>query len=119
MSRVEFVTHRGKRILFINFAGVDPDHAAEALAEAKAVIAREPLNSLLTLTDISNTKFPKQVTEMMKAYTAHNKPYVRAAAVVGCDGLRKALVYVVSAFTGRDLAPFDDLEKAKDWLAGL
>lgn len=119
MGRINFVTHKGKQILHIDFSNVAPDDAPTVVEEAKRVIAKQPPNSLRTLTDITNGGFPPKVNQLMKEYTAHNKPYVRAAAIVGADGLRKALVYVVATFSSRDLKPFDTPEQAKDWLAGF
>jgi hypothetical protein len=117
MGRVNFVNHLGKQILHIDLSNLTYDQMVIAVEEAKQVIAGQPLNSLRTLTDISNSEFTSKVTAAMKQYTAHNKPYVKAAAIVGATGLRKALVFVVASFSGRDLAPFDDVASAKDWLA--
>ncbi|HEY3452950.1 MAG TPA: hypothetical protein VGK67_41795 [Myxococcales bacterium] len=119
MGRVNFIDHKGRKILVIDLSNLKAEQAVTESQEAQRIIATQPLNSLLTLTNISNSEFTSNVTGAMKKYTAHNKPYVKAAAIVGADGLRKALVYVVAAFSGRDLRPFDKMEDAKDWLAKL
>ena len=53
----------------------------------------------------------------MKEYTAHNKPYVRAAAVVGLSGLQEIVYNVIIKLTGRNIATFSDIAVAKDFLA--
>ena len=52
----------------------------------------------------------------MKQFSAHNKPYVKAAAVVGITGLKKIIFGAVMAFSRRNLESFEDMEQAKRWL---
>ena len=52
----------------------------------------------------------------MKEFVHANKPHVRAAAVVGIDGLKKIVYEAVMRFSGRNVPVFPDLETAKDWL---
>lgn len=116
MERVRFITVQGKRVLYIDFSGLGAEDAIAESEKAKRLIAQQPPGSLLTLTDISDSAFDSAVTKTAKEYARHNAPYVKAAAVVGAGGLRKALLYVVATFSGRNLAPFDTLDQAKEWL---
>ena len=52
----------------------------------------------------------------MKQFSAHNKPYVKAAAVVGITGLKRIFFRAVMAFAKLNLEFFDDVEQAKRWL---
>lgn len=61
--------------------------------------------------------FDTDITEAFKRFTAGNKPYVKAGAVVGVSGLKKIVYNAVMKFTGRDIIALDDLEMAKDYLA--
>lgn len=116
MDRVNFITHQGKKILLIDFSNCKAEEVLATIEQAKAVIKRQPLNSLLTLTDSTGALFNDQVTAELKEYTAHNRPYVRAGAVVGITGLRKIIYDAVLLFSKRKLATFDSLEEAKNWL---
>ena len=87
------------------------------IEDAKRVISTKPENSLLTLTDVTNARFNEEVGDGMKQFSAHNKPYVKAAAVVGITGLKKIILGAVMAFSKRNLESFDDEEQAKRWLA--
>lgn len=61
--------------------------------------------------------FDKDITEAFKNFTAGNKPYVKAGAVVGVTGLKKVMYNAVMKVTGRDIVALDDLEAAMDYLA--
>ncbi len=117
MERVNFITHKNKKILHIDFINLKPEEAAKVIDEAKAVIRTQPPNSLLTLTDSTGLRFDDALTAKMKEYAAHNQPYVRAGAAVGITGLRKIIFSAILVFSKRNLATFDDIESAKNWLA--
>lgn len=116
MEQVQFIKHGGKEILFLNFSGCKPHEALPIIEEAKKAIRTRPEQSVLTLTDVTDMRFNEQVTAQMKEFTAHNKPYVKAAAVVGVVGIKKILFEAVMLFSKRKLHAFDAVGQAKDWL---
>jgi Cu2+-containing amine oxidase len=116
-DKVRFITHAGKKLLHLDFSHCKPDEALDIIARAKKVIAQQPEQSLLTLTDVTDTRFSDAVAQEMKHFTAHNRPFVRAAAVVGVTGLKRIIFEAVIAFSGRKVTTFDSIEKAKQWLA--
>jgi hypothetical protein len=116
-ERVKFITHQEKEILFLDFSNSKADEVLKIIDDAKRVISAKPMNSLLTLTDVTNARFDEAVNSGMKEFTAHNRPYVKAAAVVGITGLKKVIFGAVMAFSKRNIASFDDAEQAKCWLA--
>ena len=115
MAKVEFIRYKDKQILFFDFSGT-PEEILPVIKEARMIIATQPPNSLLTLSDVTESKFNNDVREALKAFTLHNKPYVKAGAVVGVTGLKKVLYTVVMQFSGRNMPVFDTLDEAKDWL---
>lgn len=115
---VKFIEHKGTRILLIVFARCEMEEIVAVVREGKKLIAAEPANSVLTLTDVTDARTNSAITRVLKEFTVHNKPYVKAGAVVGLDGLKKLIFDAVVAFSGRNLAAHDDIGKAKDWLAG-
>ena len=117
MAKVEFITHNGTRLLHLDFAGGNTAELTAAIDEAKGVIAAEPHASVLTLTDVTNAELTPETKENIKAFAAHNKPYVRAGAVVGVDGFKQVVFNFVVHFTGRNLKAFDNIDEAKDWLS--
>lgn len=117
MSRSKFVKHREKMILTFDFSDLDIDEARQVCAYVKGVISRMPKESVLTLVDVTNVKYDAAFRELSGELAEHNKPYVRAGAVVGVDGWKKLLFWATEKMTGRkNLKLFDDAEQAKDWL---
>jgi len=115
-ERVQFIRHGEKEILFINFSGCRSHEVFQVIDQAKREIRKRPEQSVLTLTDVTNTRFDEKVTDEMKAFTLHNKPFVKAAAVVGVAGLRKIIFEAVMLFSKRKLHAFESHEQAKSWL---
>ncbi len=117
MTRVGFITHGQLQILLIDMSRQSPSGIMATIEEAQAIIARQPPASLLTLTDVTDAQHNREVTFRLKDYVAHNKPFVRAGAVVGLNELRRVLFNFLNRVTGRTLRGFDTLDDAKDWLA--
>ena len=118
-ARARFIEHGGKRIILLDFSGItDP---AEGLAEVEAArqfIARlAPDGTGLTLTDVTRTRYDKQIVDAFKAFTAHNRPYVRAAAVVSDSTIHRAAISMIALFSKRKLHVCGSREEGLRWLA--
>ncbi|MEW6586442.1 MAG: hypothetical protein AB1442_12630 [Nitrospirota bacterium] len=116
MERVRFIYHRNRQILFLDFSNCSASEVIRIIEEARKVISLQPRQSLLTLTNVTGTKYNLDVTQAMKEFTNENKPFVKAGAVTGIDGLKKIIYEAVMRFSGRNIPVFPDVEKAKDWL---
>ncbi|HEU0079169.1 MAG TPA: hypothetical protein VFQ76_16060 [Longimicrobiaceae bacterium] len=117
MDRTRLIEHRGRRILLLDYSGIRD--AAEALREIEAsreVVRTQAPGTLLTLTYVRDARYNTEVIQAIKALAEHNRPYVRAGAVVGMSGIHRAVFGTILLFTRRALRAFDDLEAAKDWL---
>lgn len=64
-----------------------------------------------------NSFFDTETVDILKEFTASNKPYVKASAVVGIKGLKKMMLDLVSKFSGRTFKQCDTREEAAKWLA--
>jgi hypothetical protein len=118
MQRTRFIEHGGKRILLLDFTGLTPQTALPVIAEARSVVARQPEDgSLLTCTDVTGATYDQKVIDALKELSTHNRPYVRAAAVVVERGLKRALLSLVALFSRRKLHPAATSQEALDWLA--
>lgn len=117
MERVKFIQHKGAEILYLDFSGCQVTEVFPLIALAKTVIESRPLQSLLTLTNVIDTRQNDAVNQQVKIFTAHNKPYVKAAAIVGVEGLKKILLDTIVRISKREIRPFETVEQAKDWLA--
>lgn len=115
--RTRLILHRGRQIMLLDYS--DISDTAEALSEiekSKAVIASHPPDSLLTLTYVKDSRYTAPVIDAMKHLVSHNKPFVKAAAVVGMNTLHRIIYRAVVAFSRRNIQVFEDLDAAKDWL---
>jgi hypothetical protein len=117
MERVQFIEHKGRKILHLNFADCKPNEVLQVIEQAKSIINTQSLKSVYTLTDVTNSAFNSAVSDAMKDFVLHNKPYVVASAVVGVTGLKQIIFNAVMKLSGRKLTAFENLEAAKDWLA--
>jgi hypothetical protein len=116
-TRVMFIRHKNKEILSMNFSKCNTEEFMAAITKAREIISQQSPNSLLTLTNVNDFTFNKEMSRAMKEFATHNKPFVKAAAVVGVGGLKKIIYDAIQRFSNSDFMYFNDLETAKDWLA--
>ena len=116
-QRLRFIDHRGHRILEIDFTEMNaPGEALEAIGEVRRFVAQQPEGSLLTLTDVTGTRYDDEIIAALRDLAAHNKPFVRAAASVTRTPLQLVAIRASAVNTRRKMMAFDDSEAAKDWL---
>lgn len=111
------INYKGKEILYLDFSGCNKDEIFQIIKLAEKIIRVQPKKSLLTLTNVFGARYDKEIIRELKEFANNNKPFVKAGAVVGIEGLKKVAYDAVIKFTGRNLPAFDDTKKAKDWLA--
>lgn len=118
-KRIRFVLHKQRRILLFDFTGLADTRAAlEVIAYAKKLVAQQAEHSIYTLSDITDSRYDREVTAALQELAKHNKPYVIAGAAVGVSGLQKVVFRSILAFSGRkNIQLFDTREEALDWLA--
>jgi hypothetical protein len=115
-SRVQFIEHRGQRVLFINYADCDIALLKAVAEEMHRVISKEPPKSVLTLNDVTGTSFDSESVEVLKSKVIANVPYVKRAAVIGIRGLQKLIYEAIQKFSQRNIPLFDSRQEALDWL---
>ncbi len=113
-KHVEWITYKGKRILFLN---------ANNLSEAEYIAGQEELkqevlkdrSSPLVLVDATKTPMTAAATKKAKELAAANKDAGiedGPSAIVGLTGLQRATAQLF----GRGIHFAKDLEEAKEWL---
>ena len=117
MAGAAFIDHRGVRILRVDYAGLAARELPSALHATMKVIATQPRASVRVLT-VVNAHFDAVAAEAIKAYSAHNAPYLRASALVGATHFRKVLLESLKLHGRKDLEAFETELEALDWLAG-
>ncbi len=117
MERARWTVHRGHRILFVDYSGLQNyDDVLATIEQAKQLIVQEPENSVLILSFIRDAKLDATANQAIKDFALHNQPYACAGAVVGASPIHRLLIEAARIFSNRDLHAFDTLAKAKEWL---
>jgi hypothetical protein len=117
MDRVRFITHQGRRILFIDLTNCGAEEAMEILDEVKHVVTGQPRKSVLTLGDLTGAHLSRGAITRMKEVAVFDRPYVkRAAIVVGAESLPNVFYEALKTFSQREFPRFDTREEAMNWL---
>jgi len=117
MERVAFTVHKGNRILIIDLSGLDAEGMLPEFEKTKKLVSAEPRASAKTLIDATKSRVDIHSLQALKDLAAHDKPFVKASAVVGVDGPIGVLLDTVEKFSGRSFKRFGTRAEALDWLA--
>lgn len=117
MERISVVQHQGQTVLVQDFTGLrEGDDYRRALSEAKAYIGRQPPASVRSVFDATGAVYNAAVIAELKDFTAFNKPFMKASAVVGVEGILGIALLAVEKFSGRTFKRFKDRAAALDWV---
>jgi hypothetical protein len=114
-KHVQWIEHKGVRILFLNGKGLNEAENFAAQEELKQELLRDR-SSPPVLVDLSNTVMSQKTANKSKEVAAATKAAGLPdgpTAVVGLNKLQKA----VAQLFGRGSHFFDSVDQAKDWLA--
>jgi hypothetical protein len=111
-------THKGIRIFYFDISNFGSDDAGiiEEVDVADAVIMSEPENTVLILNDVRNSIGSIPVIKHLQLSANRSSPYIQRAAVIGVSGSKLILLEAINRFSKVPIMPFDDVEKAMDWL---
>jgi hypothetical protein len=113
-ERVRVIEHG---IVLIDLSGIiEPDKELHHSEHARKVIARYPLGQALVLTDVSGSNMSEASIDALKKLAAHNKPFVKASALVGLSPLTRIVFRAVIALTRRDIRAFATRNEAIAYL---
>ena len=116
MGKVSWIYHKGIKIVHLDLANALPRDFYPVLEEGAKVIRYQVPNSVFTLTDVINARYNRDISQKMKEFTRENKPYVKAAAVLGITGLKKIIFSAILKFSKRTIQVCNNIEEAKEWL---
>ena len=116
-GRVHLSDHEGRRILVTDLSDLTPDQSPAVLDEARRLVAALPKErTLLSLLVVRRMRFDPETIDAMKKVGRENEPWVIATAVVGLSAIGRVVAKVVSTFSGRRYAAFENEDQAKEWL---
>ena len=118
MGRVDFINHRGVRILHVDYSGLSDVRDVETVAaEATEVVTREEPHSILALIDVRDTRYSLRLTRSLGDVAVANSIWVRARAMLGLPREAGPAIRELAGFSGKPTELFEDYEAAIDWLA--
>lgn len=114
-KHIQWIEHKGKRILHSDFSGLKGEEYVRAIDECYREILRQPADSIvLSLTDTSNSLSSSDTTAESKDWEAvvKEKGILMRVAVVGIPLWQKVAAQLIRA----DIYYASSVEDAKDWL---
>jgi hypothetical protein len=120
MARTQQISHKGKEIFYMDFSSLNSVNDINGVInESIRHIRSKQSASLYCLTNINGMHFSGEIKELFHNFVKGNKPYIKASAVVGLNGLQQILYNGMMKITGRDIKSFSTIDQAKEWLAGM
>ncbi len=114
---VRFITHKDKKILFIDLRGRTAEQISAMLPDIQKAMTHEPGGSVLSLSDWTGAQVNRSVAEGIKKTLVFDRPHVKRTAFVGVENVPKVFLDAFKSFSRREFTMFSNLEDAKDWLA--
>jgi hypothetical protein len=118
-DRLKKISHRGCSILFTDYSNFIAFDDWRALLDAeRQLMPKEQLGSVLALAVFTGSRFSASVFSAIKELAVHNKPYIKASALVGLSSLQQGVFLKgIERTADRSFGLFESVEEAKDWLA--
>lgn len=113
---IEWITHKGKKILYINYAGLSPKEELEQIDNATKILVETNDKNNLTLSDLRNALINQDFVNRAKEKGKISGHFTKKAAVLGVEGVRKIILKAVNTFSENPREPFSTIEEAKEWL---
>ena len=118
-GRARFHDYKGKRIYITDGSSLGVDEIFQIVDQCARDIRSQPPGSVLAIVNAAGARLDRRVMEKMRWLADGNKPYVKAAAVVGLSSVHKFILNTVAIVTRREFHAFDTLEEAKEFLVKL
>lgn len=117
MPRVNFIDYKRNRILYLDFSECTIEEGSRTMEEARLVIDAQPPASVLVLSNVTRAQYNRETIKKLQEFVLQNRPFVKASAVIGLDGLKKVIFDLITKVAGRHMSVFATKEDAIAWLA--
>jgi len=116
MERIQFIEHKGKPVLVVDFTGCGPQEIMMISTAVKEVVGRQAKGSVLVLADFTGAQFNKDAVTRIKEVTTFDAPYVKRAAWVGSESMSETHFKAIQTFSTREFTRCQSRAEAMDWL---
>jgi hypothetical protein len=123
MDRVQWIEHKGTKILLLDYSGLNakiPEQkqaVLDVIAKAREITAAYE-GKILFLSDVTGSQSDTELVDALRdfaGYTASSGK-VEKECVVGIAGLQKMLVTMINLMSKSKLIIFNTLEEGKNYL---
>jgi hypothetical protein len=114
----KWIEHNGKKIFYQDFSNnfFNEQAVSDELKEVQAIVLSQPEDSVLVLSNFSNTEITMNLLPLLNEASSKTKSYVHRTAVLGVTGIKRTLADLLTRITGQELRYFTDEIEAKEWL---
>ncbi len=113
-----WVEFKGKKIFYQDFSNhfFNEEPVKIELQEVQGIVLSQPENSVLVLTNFTNTEISRELMPLLNEASSRTKSRVQKTAVIGVTGIKRTLGDLLSRITGQPLMYFTSEAEAKEWL---
>ena len=112
-ERFKWITHKDRRIFCSDYSGLNEKEYCRTADATRAVMLREPENSVLCIAIVNSGKITEGIRKKMKEQREVTQKHLKALATVGLKGATKIMAQLIY----RDVYFAKTEEEALDWLA--
>ena len=114
-----WIEYNGKKIFYQDFSNnfFNEQVIKKELEDVQAIVLSQPVDSLLVLSNFTNTEITTNLMPILNESSKLTKPHVKKTAVLGVTGIKRTLGDLLSKITGQSLMYFTTESEAKEWLA--
>lgn len=116
MERIRSIRESGKQILFVDMSNCPPSEVACLARAVPDHVSIQPLGSVLLLVNFSGASFDPEAVRAIKESAVFDKPYIRKAAWIGGNNIRREVHTEIQVYSQRKLPIFGDVPEAINWL---
>lgn len=112
----EWIQHKGKNVLYVNYSECKNKEEMLALLEEMGELCRKSSGNLLTVDDFTGQYGTREFVARAKELGSIFREKRKKGAVLGITGVKKVLLDAYNLFTSDKMIPFDDKQKALDFV---
>jgi len=110
-------TYKGKRLFVARYDHMNLEELQSEVAEVKAYMGQNTITEdMLVLVDTTGTLVSPEVLKLFKEMSVNSSQFKTRTAIVGMSGPRKVFLDIVSKFSKASVMPFEDVDRAREWL---
>lgn len=115
---VSYITHKGRNILHVDFKDIKDKRIVLENIEEMVKHYKTATEDIYLLLDVRGTFTDPEVMDKLKNYgKTVFKGKSQKRAILGVSGVKSLLLKAYKIFTNTEIATFDSVEEAKDYLA--